>query len=153
LYFSIHTGYGTQFDNNDCKDLLHKKGKAAQMNALLFLSDVKGATNGRLLSVVQSVVLTTHLEVLRNFNKLAVRLNKLPKDISIIVLFAQNRKQLLKLVALRPYMEGIRIILVVPDDESITIALGHLLRPSLLTSAHAIADFADVAAVLSKCLD
>ncbi len=122
------------------------------MNVLLFMNHARGTTGGRLLKAVQNVVPGHHLEVLRNYRKLMTRLNKVPKNLTVVVLAAQSRDQLLELVALGPCLDGIRIILIVPDDKKSTIALGHLLRPSLLTSGNAITNFTDVAAVLSKCL-
>lgn len=122
------------------------------MNVLLFINEANGAIAGRLLNVVARVVPSRHLEILRNTQELSKRLIKLPKQISIGVLLAQSRDQLMELVALRSVFEGIRTIVVIPDNENVTIALGHLLRPTLLTCAGADPDFADVAAVLTKCL-
>jgi hypothetical protein len=122
------------------------------MNVLLFIGEGDAATADRLLNVVESVVPSYRLEVVRTHRELISRLIKLPKDILIHVLLAQDRDQLLDLIALRSAMEGIRTILVTPDEESVTLALGHLLRPALITTAAADTQFANIAAVLAKCL-
>ena len=122
------------------------------MNVLLYLSEGNEKTAIRLLDAVRTVVSGHLLEILRDYQKLTVRLNKLPQEISMGVFLTQSRDQLLELITLRSVMEDIRTILIIPDDENVTIALGHLLRPTLLTSVDAEANFADVAAVLAKCI-
>jgi hypothetical protein len=103
--------------------------------------------------VVQSLVLPGQLETMTGFYNLKKRLSKIPKNITIAILLTQNLDQLLELVSVRSLLDGIRTILVIPDDEKSTRSLGHLLRPTLLTFPGAYRNFIDVSAVLSKCLN
>jgi hypothetical protein len=81
---------------------------------------------------------------------LSRRLRQPRHNLAVAVLVAASRQELLELLSIRDLLDGIRIILVLPDRQDDTIAKGHRLYPRFLTFADS--DFLDVAAVLSKML-
>jgi hypothetical protein len=68
----------------------------------------------------------------------------------VIILQAGNMKSLQKIAALKELLFGHRVILILPDREQETIALGHSLRPRFIT--YQDSDFLEMASVLYKML-
>jgi len=67
---------------------------------------------------------------------------------TVAVLFPADQRDLADLVAIKDLLEGLRIILVLPDSYKETISAGHRLRPRYITFAGGNLD--DVISVLEK---
>ena len=119
------------------------------MNILLYTT-VGNVAGDRLLSVIESLVPKEDTEIYRTIDRLSHRLRRPRYNLAVAVLLVASREDLLELLSIRNLLDGIRIILVLPDREGDTIAKGHRLYPRFLT--YADSDLLDVAAVMSKML-
>lgn len=120
------------------------------MNVLLSTTVMEGP-GAQLQRVVEELVPKEKIEICRTIDSLTRRLRRPRYNLALAVLLAANREDLLDLLSIRDLLDGIRIILLLPDRDMDTIAKGHTLRPRFLT--YADSDFLDVAAVLRKMLD
>ena len=118
-----------------------------KFNLLLYAKMTDGAAK-RLRRVIEVLVLKENMEMYRTIDSLSRRLRQPRNDLPIAVLLAASRQDLLELLSIGDLLDGIRIILVLPDRKEGTIAKGHRLQPCFLT--YADSDFLDVAAVLIK---
>lgn len=66
----------------------------------------------------------------------------------IAVILATSREELEEFILIRNLMDGLSIILILPDRERETILRGHYLYPRFVT--YADSDLKDITAVLSK---
>ena len=117
---------------------------------LLFYARVTDDIENRLQRMIEGLVPKDDTEIYRTIDSFANRLRQPRYNLAVAVLLAASRQDLLDLLSIRDLLDGIRIILVLPDREDGTIAKGHRLYPRFLT--YADSDFLDVAAVLSKML-
>jgi hypothetical protein len=99
---------------------------------------------------LKDLVPAGRVEVYRSIEELTRRLQRLYDHDTIVILQAEDRKQLVRIVSLRDLFQGVRIILLVPDREEETIVLAHRLRPRFLSTSEG--DFSDVMSVLQKML-
>jgi hypothetical protein len=67
--------------------------------------------------------------------------------LTVAILLASSKEELLDLLSLRDLLWDIKLILILPDSTPGSIAQGHLLRPRFLSDCGS--DFVDVAAVLN----
>lgn len=121
------------------------------MNIVLFLSGQNVDSARRLHRVAAATVPPSILETIYCYDRLELRLRNVPQNIAVVVLFAIDTIQLARLVELKPLLENVLTIVVLPDRHAETVAMGHQLRPRLLTDSND--NFSDVAAVLSKLLE
>jgi hypothetical protein len=117
---------------------------------LLFYATTADGVGGKLEKVIEEVVPEEKIEVCRTVDSLSRRLREPTYDLSVAVLLAETKEDLLCLVSNKELIWNLRVILVLPDGEDDTVTKGHLLRPRYLT--YADSDFSDVATVLSKML-
>jgi len=117
---------------------------------LLSYAPVTDGVKDRLQRVIEGLVPKQNTEIYRTIDSLSRRLRQPRHNLAVAVLLAASRQDLLELLSIRDLLDGIRIILVLPDRQDDTIAKGHRLYPRFLTFADS--DFLDVAAVLSKML-
>ena len=121
------------------------------MTNVVMLVNGKHRDEGRRLQRTgESVISTQNLEVFQNLEGLSERLHRFPREIAVVVLFPANEDQLSELISLKDYLDGIPLILVLPDGERETISKGYKLYPRFISFINS--DFTDVAAVLEKML-
>ncbi|NVM21185.1 MAG: hypothetical protein HWN68_05340 [Desulfobacterales bacterium] len=89
-------------------------------------------------------------EACRTIDSFAERLRTPANRPRIAVLITASREELSEILSIKDLIHNLRIILILPDRKSDTIAQGHTLRPRFLT--YADSDFSEVAAVLDKML-
>jgi hypothetical protein len=65
-----------------------------------------------------------------------------------MLLFAATQRDLTQLVAIRHLFDGLRIILILPNQKKETVSLGHLLRPRFVCTRDS--NFSDILMVLQK---
>ena len=70
---------------------------------------------------------------------------------TLAVLLTASREELQELLTLRPLMADIPHILILPDRDKETVAMGHVLAPRFLTDIQN--DFQEIHDVLSKMLE
>jgi len=88
--------------------------------------------------------------VYRSIEELAHGLHRLYDHDTIVLLRARDREELLRIVSLRDLLQGLRVILLLPDREEETISLAHRLRPRFLSNSES--DFSDTMSVLQKMI-
>ena len=120
------------------------------MNVILYTNGKNHATNERLLKKVESAISLDQLEIFQTNKDLVKRANRFPREIDLAVLLAQSDEQLSKLVALKDLLEGVRIILILPNRAKDIVSKGLTLRPRYFSFADS--NFVDVAAVLTNML-
>ena len=118
---------------------------------ILFYSTVTDQIGERLLRMVHEEVSGERLEYFQNMAALQRGLSQTAAMPAIAVLCPADRENLAELVALHELIRDTHIILVLPDRDEETIALGHKLRPRFLSFTNS--DLQDVAAVFAKIFD
>lgn len=120
-----------------------------RVKVLFFSSTLEDPGRG-LETSLKDLVPAGRVEVCRSIEELTRRLQRLYDQNTIVILQAQDKQQLARMVSLRDVFQGVRIILLVPDREEETIVLAHRLRPRFLSTSES--DFSDVMSVLQKML-
>jgi hypothetical protein len=119
------------------------------MAIILYLPLTEGPGK-QIYAIVKRAASKRNVELYISIQDLSERLRQSVFDVNVIVLLAANRKDLLEITSLGDFLNGMRIILVLPDCDTETIAKGHLLRPRFI--AWLGDDFAHVEMVLKKML-
>lgn len=138
--------------DNKKQDILLKqeKGVRPEMNVLYYAKVEKGPGE-QLQRLIEALVPQEKREVYRTIGSLYRRLCR-PNDCpTVAVILAATREDLLDILSIRDLLLEVRIILILPDREESTIALGHTLRPRFLS--YIDGDVTEVAAVLAGCLE
>jgi len=91
------------------------------------------------------------LEIYRSIEELVHGLYRLNSYNTILLLQAKDREELSRIVSLRDLLQGLRVILLIPDREGDTISLAHRLRPRFLSNSEK--DFSDTFSVLQKMME
>ena len=117
---------------------------------LLFYAAKKIKTGKLLWNLHQGLASEYEVAFCQTIDTLSLKLRKSLGELTIAILLAESQEELLDLLALRDLFWNLRIILIIPDRKSETVAMGHMLRPRFLS--YADGDFSDVAAVLEKML-
>jgi hypothetical protein len=102
----------------------------------------------RLQEIVAGLVWQDTIEIYYTLTRLFFRLRHADGNEDVALLLASSRKDLEALVGARNLLSGLRIVLVLPDSEQNTIALGHLLRPRFVSTRDQ--GFSDLSLVLEK---
>ena len=117
---------------------------------LLYYSSKNKGQGERVQRIIAGLVPQEHLKIYRTMESLSLRLRQFRGDLFLAVILLKNRNELLDILSIRDLLDGIRIILILPDRENTTIAKGYKLYPRFVS--YADSDFTDVAAVLEKML-
>ena len=120
------------------------------MKALLFYKSGKNRSQERLLKAIRMVVKREKLEIYRTMNKLMQRLRQPKNDLEIAILLAESDQTIEEIFAIRDYLDGLRIILILPNREADMISKARMLYPRFLD--YVDSDFSDVCAVLEKMI-
>ncbi len=117
------------------------------MNVLFYAT---GEAGDRLQRVIQSLVPTEKLEVFGTVESFSERLRRPSDDIPVAVILAASEEHLLNILSISHLLYDVRFILILPDRDDQTVAIGHSLRPRFLS--YADTDFREVTAVLGKMI-
>ena len=120
------------------------------MNIILYANIKTTEISKRLQNVVESEVSDEQVEILRSLEDLSERVGQFPKKIDVAVILIQSKFELFELIALKSLLEGICIILILPNRKKETVSGGLSLYPRFMSFADS--DFKDVSAVLEKIL-
>ncbi len=106
--------------------------------------------DGRLQQSIEAVLHKRITESYRTIPGLLARLrHPLPRP-TVAVLYAATRQDLGAFLEMGDLLAGIRIILILPDRSSETVAMGHKILPRFI--GYRDGELKDVAAVLTKIL-
>lgn len=117
---------------------------------LLLYSNGSEAIAERLLKSVSGPAHGYELEVYKTTVELRLRLVQRRGDLAAVILCACTTEDLTEIVGFCDLFLGLRIILVLPDRDSNTLARGLALRPRFFSFVDT--DFKDVSTVLAKML-
>ncbi|MEW6379371.1 MAG: hypothetical protein AB1611_07165 [bacterium] len=120
------------------------------MKLLYYATSIEGAGE-RLQKIIEALIPEEKREVYRTIGHLSHRLRQPMINHSVVVLLAATREDLSDILSIRDLFGDLRLIVILPDHESKTIAIGHSLRPRFLSTIDS--DFSEVAAVLDKIFE
>lgn len=99
---------------------------------------------------LRTLVPDERIEIYHSIEDLANGLLQLLDPDAIVILQAGDRQELLRILSFRDLLQGVRVILLVPDREEETILLAHRLRPRFLGNSEN--DFSNTMSVVRKML-
>lgn len=117
---------------------------------LLVLAEDK-ESRYRLMTYLFQLDIDMHLEIHRTIDALAIGLCNKRSAEAIAILMIKNHQTLEKATALSELLNDVKIILVLPDRSSETIAAAHRFYPRFIS--YMDGDLNDVFAVLNKMID
>jgi hypothetical protein len=117
------------------------------MNLVLY-ANAKNGSGIRLQRVIESTVPEEQVKTFITVDGLVHMLRQSAHGVSIAVLSAASRQELLELYSLKDLFKDIRIILILPDSESETMTIGHKLGPRFIS--YIDGNYNDVSMVLRK---
>lgn len=120
------------------------------MQVLLYTKS-KDSSEDSLRRILESVVPKKNIGVCQTVKDLFERLVPAPKNGTILLLSLSSKEDLIDLLPINNLLFEVRTILVLPDRNDETVALGHALRPRFLS--YRDGNFMDVRAVLSKMVE
>lgn len=109
-----------------------------------------GEPGERLQRMIQELVPRERLEIYRTFSSFSERLRKPTDDVPVAVILAASEDDLLTILSISHLLYDVRFILILPDREDPTVAIGHSLRPRFLS--YTDSNFREVTAVLGKMI-
>ena len=120
---------------------------------VIFYAKAENKAGKKLQGIVEDVLPKNGIKVFRDIESLSDGIDwpNMTNGQAIAVMVAVNRDELESFYSIRDQLYDLRIILVLPDIESDTIAQGHSLRPRFIT--YADSDFMEVGAVLKKMME
>jgi hypothetical protein len=115
---------------------------------LLFYMRSPGGREDELLSAVAPFASNGSLEVFPDIPSFAVRIRR-PKAVpSIVLIWNPTKEDLREFYSLREFLKGVRILLVLSDQDEETIALAHRIFPAYLTDVES--GISEIVSVLKK---
>jgi hypothetical protein len=118
---------------------------------IIVYSKAKNGIGSKLREVVETISPKAHVEAFHTISGLSERLHRPVLNFPIVILLAMNREDLENIVAIQKLFFDSRIVLILPDREEDTMALGHTLRPRFVS--YRDSSFKDVGAVLNKMVN
>ena len=99
---------------------------------------------------LKALVPAERVEVYQSIEELVHGLYRLYSYDTILLLQAKDKEELSRIVSLRDLLQGLRVILLIPDRNGETISLAHRLRPRFLGSSEN--DLSDTLSVVRKMI-
>ena len=119
------------------------------MNLLIYTSLGSEALK-HLISVIDKETHGENIEIFNTLNSLTNRITQIKKNRTIVILLIKNKKEFARILSIQDFLEGMKLILILPDHTESTILSGHKLFPNFLSFADG--NFSDVGAVLNKMI-
>lgn len=142
-------GHGTPFDN--CGLCQTSSFEKREDEMVTFYASSRGEHEARLLNIIQKAVPGEGARICRDIHALSDALRQPGGGKAIAILFASTRNELQEILSLRELLGDMKIILVLPDGSTDTVAKGHSLRPRFMS--YGDGDFQDIAAVLKRMFE
>jgi hypothetical protein len=122
-----------------------------QFSNIIVYSKAMNGIGSKLQEVVANVLPGSYVDTYQTISSLSERLHRPALNFPIVILLAMNREDLENIVAIQNLLYDSRIVLILPDREEDTMALGHILRPRFVS--YRDSSFKDVGAVLNKMIN
>jgi hypothetical protein len=116
----------------------------------LFFGSANQDVTRRLQELMETVVPEENRATYRDIQAFSQRLREPAEGQRIVLLSASSRQDLSLIQSIRSLLSDESIIIILPDREGDTIAMGHSLHPRFLT--YVDSDFTDLAGVLLRML-
>jgi len=117
----------------------------------IFYEKKSGIIAGQIIGLLKASAIENKTELYNTIRTLSQRLTRPVDGLSIMVLIAGDRKDLLNILAIQKLFGLIRIIIILPDREDESVKMGYTLQPRFLTYVNG--DLSEVHAVLRKMLE
>ena len=117
------------------------------MKIIFYSSSMEGAEK-EICETLKKLAPEETIEMYRSIEELIQCLKRLLNQETIVILRARDREELLHIVSLSDLLQGLRIILLIPNRDNETISIAHRLRPRFLSNGES--DFSDTMGVLQK---
>lgn len=114
----------------------------------LFFASANHDVTRRLQEIMETVVPKENRVTYQDIQALSQRLCEPAEGQRIVLLLASSQQDLSLIQSIRSLLSDESIIIVLPDREADTIAMGHRLHPRFLT--YRDSDFTELAGVLAK---
>ncbi len=138
-----------QFQRREGRGLSIEELIIRPMKVLYYSSSLTGIGK-RFFRTVLSHIPQERIEMCRSIGNLDSRLHQPLGGMTIAVFHVTERGELESLIARRDLLEDFRTILILPDNEEGTTAMGHILRPRFVI--YSDSDLPDASVVLGKML-
>lgn len=119
------------------------------MQVVLYENGVHDAGK-KLWNIIGSQVDKAHTERFTTLDSFSQELRQPMNGISIAILLAPTKHELLELISLQELMDNIQVILVLADRNADTLSLGRHIRNSFISDVDS--DLSDVGSVLKQIL-
>ncbi|OQX64551.1 MAG: hypothetical protein B5M55_05910 [Desulfococcus sp. 4484_242] len=117
---------------------------------LLFYPGTRKQTGERVYKIIEGTVGKERVEICKTIESLSTRLRQFHNNLSVAILLAATRKELVDVLLIRDLLDDIPLILILPGRDKETISHGSRLHPRFMSFVDS--DFLDVQAVLEKMM-
>jgi hypothetical protein len=125
------------------------RGEMPNPKVILYARLMEGAGE-KLFDLIQRIAPAQDTEIYDSIDQFSQRLRQPTGELTVAVIIANSKEDLLNLLFIRNLLQDIRIILVLPDREKDTIEKGHRLYPRFVS--YLDSNLEEVAAVLNNVL-
>jgi hypothetical protein len=120
------------------------------MKILMCVTDTSGAAASEFEAKIDAVAGSHIAGICRDTDSLQDELRKPWAVYDLVILFAGNVAELEQYVSLQDLLEGVPVLLILPENRADIFRRAHLLRPRFISFANG--DFSDFIAVLQKMI-
>jgi hypothetical protein len=120
------------------------------MDGVLLFVPTRSLAEKRLMKALEKLLSGVSVRVCRDADGLRRRLLHGSNSPLAVVILAVKKQDLLSTMPLRDLLLGFRVIVVLPDSDDVTLAMGWGMWPRFVS--YADGDFRDVAGVLEKMI-
>jgi hypothetical protein len=120
------------------------------MGLILYLPK-RDELGSMLLAVIETVLPDRKVEIYHSIQEFSGRLRKPLVDISVAVLLAASRAELMEMICLEDLLSELRLVLILPDSQPEILKKAHLLHPRFIAATER--DYKHLGGVLRKMMD
>ena len=120
------------------------------MAVILYLPQ-KERSAEHLLRIIKEAIPDQKIEIISSIDDLSLRLHQPMLNISVAVLYAANRSELMEIICLGGILGELRVILVLPDSNPDVLDKAYILCPRFIAAAES--DFKYLGDVLKRMTD
>ncbi len=117
---------------------------------LFFCSTTNGEIGDNLLSFIEKLVPKEKIKIFQEFNGFHRKLHQYRYVNPVAILLIANKEELLNILSFKDLLQGVRLVLILPDRKEDTIAIGQCVSPSLLCFSNS--DLNEIYSMLVKII-
>jgi hypothetical protein len=115
---------------------------------IVFYRKRNGSKETELQDAIEDTLQGYKIEVCETVNDLLMKLRSMGRDRMIVVLMVSDENDIKDILTIKPLLDDVRIVLILPDAGDDMVAMGHKIHPRFLSFLDG--NFQEVAAVLEK---